>query len=425
MADFRFIHAADLHLDTPFEGVARAAPAVADALREASLEGWDNVVRTTLDEGAAFLLLAGDIYDGDERGVRAQLRFLRGLERLAERGVRVFVVHGNHDPVGARGGWRAIARWPAGVHVFGAREVEAVPVDIDGETAAVVYGISYDRRDTVDNLARRFSRGPGPGLHIGLLHANVGAHDEHAAYAPCTITDLRRARLDYWALGHVHRGHELARDPWVVYAGDTQGRSPKPAETGAKGIVVVDVTGTVVGEVRRVATDVVRFVHVAIDVDGLDGLDALRDKVAAEGEALRRAHEGRALLVRVRLVGRAPAHHLLRAPDARDGLLTDLREEWSGVSPFLWWESIADETRSPLDRDELSRRGDFVAELLAGVDRLRADASDRGALYAEVFAELGRGKPARWVGELDDDAGIELLQRAEERALDLLERQGT
>jgi hypothetical protein len=67
MASFHFVHAADLHLDTPFESIGRVAPAVAHELRDASLKSWDALVQLCVDEGAAFLLLAGDIYDGSRQ----------------------------------------------------------------------------------------------------------------------------------------------------------------------------------------------------------------------------------------------------------------------------------------------------------------------------------------------------------------------
>lgn len=420
MTDFRFVHAADLHLDTPFEGVAKAAPEVGDALREASLEALDRLVAVTLDEGAAFLVLAGDIYDGAERGVRAQLRLRRALERLGEHGVRTFIAHGNHDPLT---GWSAIEAWPDGVHVFGSGRVESLPLEIGGEVAATVHGVSYARRETSDNLALRFARGEAPGLHVGVLHANVGSDPEHAAYAPCSLADLRAARLDYWALGHIHRRHEVSRDPWVMYPGDTQGRSPKPAESGAKGALVVEVAGAAVREVRFVATDTVRFVHGEVDVGGLDDVAALRAALLETADALRADHAGRGLLVRLRLRGRGPAHAVLRAPRAVADLLDDLREEWRGASPFLWLESLRDETLSPLDLDELRRRGDFSAELLALADGLRADGERRAALLRELDEPLRRGRAARWVAELEGaEAELEVLRRAEARALDLLEQ---
>src|SRR4051794_940456 len=149
MTAFRFVHAADLHLDTPFEGLGRTSPEVAAALRDASLAAFDALVDLALREQAAFLVIAGDVYDGAERGVRAQLRFLRGLERLSGAGVEVLVAHGNHDPLD---GWSAIRAWPAGVHVFGCNVVESVAVEREGAVLATVHGISYARRDPGENL---------------------------------------------------------------------------------------------------------------------------------------------------------------------------------------------------------------------------------------------------------------------------------
>ncbi|MEX1265086.1 MAG: DNA repair exonuclease [Actinomycetota bacterium] len=129
---FCFIHAADLHLDTPFQGIGQVTPWVADALRDASLEAFDALVELALNRNAAFVVFAGDIYDGAERGVRAQLRFKRGLERLSDAGIWSFVVHGNHDPIAT--GWSVIrSDWPELVKIFGSEIVDAVTVEKDGE----------------------------------------------------------------------------------------------------------------------------------------------------------------------------------------------------------------------------------------------------------------------------------------------------
>src|SRR6476646_5865043 len=119
--EFRFIHAADLHLDTPFATIGRVEPEIADRLRDASLEAFDGLVSLALDRQASFVVIAGDIYDCADRGVRAQLRFLRGVERLGDRGIPVFVAHGNHDPLD---GWSAVRRVPDNLVVFGGEAVE-------------------------------------------------------------------------------------------------------------------------------------------------------------------------------------------------------------------------------------------------------------------------------------------------------------
>ncbi len=376
---FRFIHAADLHLDTPFQGLARVSQEMATLLRDASLRAFDRVVAAALENEVAFVLLAGDLYDGEQRGVRAQMRLLRGLELLAEHGIKSFIVHGNHDPLG---GWSAIREWPAEVTVFGAGEVaEESPVEVDGVRLATVYGLSYGRREVTENLALRFPRGAGrdgrAGLRIGLLHCSVGDQPEHSSYSPCSLADLSAAAIDYWALGHVHRAAILReRSPWVVYPGNTQGRSVKPAELGAKGVMLVEVEGLDVCSVQFLATDSVRFVTLDMDLcelaDGAD-LAGLRSELVRGALQLREAEPERALLLRATVRGRGSQHADLTMPGARDELLRDLRDTFAGMDPPMWWEDLRDRTTAEIDLDVVRARDDFTSSLLAHAENLRED----------------------------------------------------
>ncbi|MSW52946.1 MAG: hypothetical protein F2817_18920, partial [Actinobacteria bacterium] len=266
MPSFRFLHAADLHLDTPFAGLGRVAPHVQEALRDASLRAWDALIDLALDEEVAFVVLAGDLYDGADRGLRAQLRVRAGLQRLSDAGIAAFIVHGNHDPLD---GWQAIDAdgWPDGVVVCPSREVLSHEVVRDGVRLATLHGISYATRETTANLARRFPAASGGGLHVGVVHATVGTQPDHSPYAPCTIEDLRAAGYDYWGLGHVHGHDVLADDPVVAYSGSLQGRSPKRTEQGAKGALLVDVVDDrIAGRPRHVPLDLVRFVGLEVDL---------------------------------------------------------------------------------------------------------------------------------------------------------------
>jgi len=415
MSRFRFVHAADLHLDTPFEGLARSEPYIAEILRDASLDVWDALVELTLREQAAFLLLAGDIYDGAERGVRAQLRFLAGLERLAARGVETFIVHGNHDPLD---GWSAIREWPPGVHVFAGGDVQAIGIEREEARIATVHGVSYLRRATTDNLALRFQRREGPGLAIGLLHCNVGGEREHAPYSPCSLTDLRRAHMDYWALGHIHRRQTLVEgDPWIVYPGNTQGRSPKPSEQGAKGAVVVEVRDQAIESVAFRPLDRMRFVHERHDIAEIADLGALKTTLAALGRRLRDSEPERGWIVRVTLAGRGPVHEDLREPDALAALLAELRAAPAPGGPPLWWESLRDATRVRLDRTLLRRRDDFLGELARLGERLREEPAALERLAASRWAAI---ESLALPSGSDADDVAQLLDRAEELALDLL-----
>lgn len=415
---FTFVHAADLHLDTPFEGLGRVNPQLGERLRDASLDAFDDLVELTIDRRADFLVIAGDVYDGADRGVRAQLRFLRGLKRLAFAGVRVFVVHGNHDPLD---GWSAIRAWPPNVTLFGAADVEAHAVERQGERLATIYGISYPRRDVTENLALRFRRGSEPGFHVGLLHCAVGAVGDHARYSPCTVDDLRAAGMDYWALGHVHDRRVLAeRDPWVVYPGNLQGRSIKPTEQGAKGATVVHVVDGVVDRLEFVPCDRARFAEVEVDLAGVRTLPDVTASCLDALTQLRAAHPTGDLIARVRLVGRTAARaDLRRSPDTPERLLQALRDELERGPAPLWCESVRDETRAELDVDAIRGRGDFAAAVVQRADALAADEARR----AEFLDAHLDGPSASAVAPAPDFAAQQrLLDSALELALDLLER---
>jgi DNA repair exonuclease SbcCD nuclease subunit len=419
MHAFRFVHAADLHLDTPFEGISRTSPAVAEALRDASLDAWDALVDLTLRRQAAFLLIAGDVYDGAERGVRAQLRFLRGLERLAAAGVQTLVVHGNHDPLD---GWSAIQRWPDGVTVFESGEVQSVAIERGGELLATVHGVSYGSRDARANLALGFRRAAASGLQIGLLHCNVGSDPGHAAYSPCTLADLQAAGLDYWALGHVHDRRVLSEGPcWAVYPGNLQGRSPRASERGAKGALVVEAAGGSVTGIEFEPLDRVRFERIEVDAGAVDDVPALLELLQAEVLALRAAAGGRSLVVRGVVTGRGGLHADLVRPKVLEELLGELRAACAPLAPFVWWDAVRDETRAGLDLDAIRLRDDFSTALLHRVDAVLA-APDRFAdLIGAPDEALPEARLRRLLGEHDEDLGA-LLDEARDRALDLLER---
>lgn len=419
MQSFRFVHSADLHLDTPFESIGRVAPGVAQELRDASLKSWDALVQLCVDEEAAFLLLAGDIYDGEDRGVRAQLRFRRGLERLSECGIRTLIVHGNHDPNGGR--WSAIKEWPPGVTVFRHDHVESVAVERDGSVLGMVHGISYASRDVAENLALRFRRGPEPGPHFGLLHCNIGCNPDHPAYSPCTLEDLRVAGMDYWALGHIHVRQVLgSNDPWIVYPGNLQGRSLKPSEQGLKGATVGTIEhGRVVG-VRFAPMTHVRFADIPVDVDPLHDIPALIDLLEqeAEREIIRGPLKG--LVARAKLTGRGPVHEHLQRPGKRDELLRTLREEALDRVPFVWWTAIDDETRSTLDRNAIRDRGDFSAELIRLAESLATEDERLIQFTDQQTEELQKPVIRRWVHDAATDR-IGVLERAITLALDELD----
>ena len=396
--DFSFVHAADLHLDTPFKGIGSTAPHVAEQLREASLAAFDSLVGLCLERRVAFLVVAGDIYDGPERGLRAQLRFRAGLARLSTAGIPSFVVHGNHDPVET--GWSALGGpWPERVTVFGTGKVQAVPVESDGIPLATVQGISFAQRSERENLALKFAHSAGPGVQVGVLHCNVqGAASDYDDYSPCTLDDLRRIGLDYWALGHVHTrivlsGAVGSDEPWVVYPGNLQARSPKPSERGMKGAVVVHVSGGRVADLEPVGCDAVRFDLVELDIAEIADLAELRDRLAGASRDRLRSADGRSLVLRGQLVGQSDLHLDLRRPGTLQDLLVALREDFAEDQPFCWWDSIDDLSRPAVDLDAARAGSDFAADLIALADELGLSLATDDSAVDDLATDLSEGLP--------------------------------
>ena len=421
MARLKFVHAADLHLDSPFRGIRSEAPDyVADTLRHATFDAYENIIALCLRESVDALLVAGDVYDGADRSLRAQLKFVDGLNRLdAAAGIRSFVCHGNHDPLD---GWEARLALPPGCVRFGP-EVTGEPVFPDEPERAMVYGYSYPRREVRENLSPLFrglsvSNAGANGFNIGLLHANVGGNPDHDSYAPCSIADLADTAVDYWALGHVHTRQTLRQErPAVVYPGNPQGRHP--LETGARGVYLVEVDdyGAVSLDFRPV--DVARWETLSLDISGLEDEQDLLNAVNNLADSALATAGGRPVITRLTLTGRGPLHASLRRPDTVGAILDNLNGQYANAQSWLWCERIQTDTASPVDREQVAQREDFPGDLARLGGELR---NDPGAL-----TELRDGLRALYVnsnaapylrGYLpSDDELLELLAAAEDECL--------
>jgi DNA repair protein SbcD/Mre11 len=420
MSTFRFVHASDLRLDTPFEGIGRVAPAAAEVVRDASLGAWDALVDLAIDREAAFVLLAGNSYDGPSRGVRAQLRFLRGVERLDRHGIQTVAVYGPFDP---HAGWPAIRQWPDSTAIFGSEAVTSVRIERGGAGLATVHGVSFKGPDVLDNLALGFKRGEEPGIHVGLLSCTVGADQGKAPPAsPCSLDDLLNASMDYWALGGSPRHQILCEKPcWIAYSGMLQGRGPEPDDRGPKGALVVEVENDSIAHVTFEPLDRVRILEFETDVSAVDDPAALRKLLMQKMNELKAENRDRALLVRAVLQGNGGIHAALKRPDCLAEVVRDLREEAEDESPIVWWEALIDKTRPEINRDTIRRRNDFSAELLRQTETLRKDPAALAALLEEQTTLLNR-LAVRRVLENPTAAELEeLLGHAEDLALDALE----
>lgn len=400
----RFVHASDLHLDATFGGVDASDDTVARALARSTLEAVDRVVDLCLAREADFLLIAGDVYNSADRSLRAELHFQRAMLRLHEAGIPAFVVHGNHDPAD---GWSAGLELPESTVVFPADRVERREVRRDGELLCAVYGRSYPTRQVRDNLALDFRREPDDSLAIGLLHANVGGREGHEDYAPCTVDDLRKAGMDYWALGHIHLWGRVASDPPVLYSGSTQGLNP--TEDGPRGCLYVELGPRGASE-EFVETASVLWRSEALYITDLEDLDGLRGKLVAVCETARGG--GRPSILRLELLGRGPLHAQLVRPGVLDDLLDDLRHQQLDAEPWIWIDRLRDGTRPDVDLEALLDEEGLIGDV-ARIARTRIDDAEAAEAAVEEIV-------AAPLAQLGLDARLRLApRRVVERARDL------
>jgi exonuclease SbcD len=368
------VHAADLHIDSPLRGLGRLEGAPVDDLRLATRRAFVRLIDTCLEEQAALLILAGDVFDGEWRDFNTGLFFVRELARLRDVGTQVVMVRGNHDAESV------ITRHiPLPDHVF-TFAVDAPESRDYPRLGLAVHGQSYGARSVEDNLAEAYPARRRDLFNLGVLHTNAVASSEHGNYAPCTVAQLVRHGYDYWALGHVHHAQVLHRDPWVVYPGNLQGRHAR--ETGAKGCTLLRLDGLRLERVEPREVDVLRWAELVVSADAAHNMDDLLSEIRLRMQAALADAAGRPVLARVTVEGTTALHAALAAdPAAMQGQIRALAAELGD----LWPEKIRFVTRPPLA--EPGELHDLFQTLR---DELRQLAEDPAALarYSEGLAPL-------------------------------------
>lgn len=419
--DFKFIHAADIHLGSPFRGIRDVSSEIGERLCNATFSAFDNIIDACIRHEVDFLLVAGDVFDAEDRSLMAQLHFRKGLSRLSRQNIACFVAHGNHDPLS---GWSATLEWPELVHIF--REIpESIPVIKNGETIAHVTGMSYPTSDIRENLSLRFLRPEDSPFSIGLLHANVGRDTGHEPYAPCTLDDLEKSGMDYWALGHVHKRSILKeQNPAIVYPGNTQGLHIN--ETGEKGCSLVNVSNNKIEKTTFLPAHEIQWVSLcgdnAVDISDLETDDDLYNAVYAAVDSVEKETKGRSCIIRMELKGRGRIHSSLIRESYLSDMVEALRNEHAAASPFKWVERIENHTKAYIDRDERKKGEDFVAELIRMCDDIRQSPDLLSQASHESLDELFQKEsslPDRI--QFPDDQEIDsIIDDAESLLLDLL-----
>lgn len=408
---FKFIHMADIHLDTPFQSRDEG---IRKLLKDSIKQAFSSSVGLAVSEGVHAVLIAGDLFDGDDLSFSTGKFLLQEMNRLDEAGIEVFYTPGNHDHCGGLLK-HGIKSWPKNVHIFGSNNVESVEVhDRDGNKVGVVSGIGHENRVESRNLASMFPAAAHDVPHVGLLHALVTSSktcESHGRYAPCSIGDLKDKGYSYWALGHIHAREEILDSPHIVYPGNLMGRNI--GETGQKGVYLAEI-GTS-GSVKLKFMPVSPVVWENLIFDGLgdaDNLHELEDMICA---SLIKAMEqentgGHTFMPRVSLKGPCPIYCELS-----DDNIREITESIMSGLNLNFLEINADEFTRPIEIERYKGQPHMLSSALSIIDRLKEDDElllklSQGAL-AGVRMGSGQKEKIEYLRSLLDGLDYEAASR--------------
>jgi DNA repair protein SbcD/Mre11 len=372
----KFVHSADLHLDSPMRGLERYEGAPADQIRGATRRALENLVRLAVEEQARFVLIAGDLYDNDWKDYNTALFLSQQMSRLRQAGIRVFVIAGNHD---AASQITRSLRMPENVRMLSTQSPETILLD---DLRVAIHGQGFPERAVHDDLSANYPAARKGLFNIGLLHTAAAGHPGHEPYAPCTMDGLLAKNYEYWALGHVHQREVLSEDPWIVFPGNTQARHIN--EAGDKGCTLVTVQDGRCVAVEHRSLDVVRWRALEIDIAGAESSDDLMESIRVRLEQEAR-HAGNLLVAaRVRLRGASAVHsELVQNPEKWTGEIRAAATDVSGGA--IWVEKVKIESRPRISLEERIETNDPVSDLL----RLIRDLQPGDEILVPLQKELG------------------------------------
>lgn len=391
----RLLHTADIHLDSPLKSLALRDPDLAERAATATRGAFSRIVDQAISENVAALLIAGDLFDSQQRSAKTGAFLLSELDRLRARHIRVFYIKGNHDAENPISGAIDL---PDNVHVFDGRGGK-----VELAEGVWIHGVSFAQRHAPESLLPKFEP-PVPGaINIGMLHSSLTGAAGHDAYAPCTVAELAAHGFDYWALGHVHKRQIHNEGPWIVMPGSPQGRDI--GEAGPKSATLITVNDGI--SVEEVPTSLLEFRTLDIVVSDTESDDALRDALREALHDLAKSLVSDFGAVRLHLSGHSARHwQILRDHDL-------WRETARGIAretDRLWLEKLI------IDVTPEKVPGHSAADELGQImDRIRREdgfQTHARARLEEILAEFPHAQRAQFIE--DESALAQLAARLAE-----------
>lgn len=417
MTKLKFIHAADLHLDTPFKGLLSWNEQLGSKLKDATFRSFRKIIDLCLQEEVDFLLISGDIFDVENKSLAAQIKFVSELKRLSDRGVPAYIVCGNHDPLSS---WIDDLQMPKNVHRFDSSEVKSVTYNKNGTPIADIYGISYRDKVVNENLAVKYRLKDNPSkFSIALLHGTVGTPGRHENYAPFKIDDVEKKGFDYWALGHIHKRQIVKSSfPAIVYPGNPQGRDF--GETGGKGCCLVEISENKAPEIKFITTQVINFEEVKADLTGEDKIDKLPELIDRAKENIVGYNINSSYILRITLKGRTSLHKHLSKPGEIEELVKIFNEGQLNREHFSWIDRIDFETQPNIDLEQLRGGSDFVSEILKMFDEYENSPDKLNSLLEIIETYMGSHQVKKELEKLTNNEKKDILDKAKLMLIDKL-----
>jgi exonuclease SbcD len=420
MTKLRFIHTADLHLDTPFKGLTSWNRDLADKLKDATFKSFARIIDLCLKEKVDFLIISGDVFESENLSLAAQLKFVSELRRLSANGIPVYFVCGNHDPLSS---WLDTTKLPENVYRYESLRVSNYIYTKDKKPVAEIYGISFQDKVVKDNLALKFRLKDTPSpVSIAVLHGTVGIAGPHENYAPFKVKDVMNMGFTYWALGHIHKRQIINEsNPVVVYPGNPQGRDF--GETGAKGCYLIEIDAERNVNLKFIPVQLIRFEEIEINLTDQDKIDKLWDEIEKNKNSIKDYNKEVSYILRVNLTGRTSLHSHLNKQGELEKLKAHFNEGQLDKIYFTWIDRFELNTRPVIDVEQIKKGNDFIAEILKAFNEYEADLNRLEELVNNIDEEFMTYHIREEIAELPKNEQMEILEKAKWKILDQLIRE--
>ncbi|MFZ3577321.1 metallophosphoesterase family protein [Virgibacillus sp. DJP39] len=351
-----FIHAADLHLDSPFQGLSTMPENIFKEIQSSTFVALNNLVNNAINKKVDFVLLVGDLFDNERQSLKAQIKLKRAFEELQRHNISVYISYGNHDFIN---GNVYPVTYPENVHIFNEEKVNHVPFKRSDKTIANIYGFSYENRSVTQNKTTEFERSDVEvPFHIAMLHGSSSSNTDHDTYAPFQLNDLISKDFDYWALGHIHQRDVLKRTPFIVYPGNIQGRNRKESRDRGCYHVVLNKSQP---SLTFIPLHAIQFNTISVDVSGSSKPHVLEEVIQ---QKIQEQNYDVPQLLSVELTG---SNQSLNVWD-KDGLIEEtielLNESMITNSRWVYIFRYKVKVDQDFNENELMRGDHFIGELL-------------------------------------------------------------